>query len=164
MYYRKFPVPLYVFLFVLTLSKGVVAEAPKETIRSQAIFTSALDLLPEIDEESGKRWPKRYEEEIPVVGLPFYGFNLADVRKENYEALHENIKAQTEAVEQIGGELHLYTVAEFGEIYRVTFIMRYETFFIQNIDYQQLEKTWDEFGRIAEGYTWWAAPAEAENK
>ena len=158
MYYRKFPVPLYVFLFVLTLSKGVVAEAPKETIRSQASFTSAMDLLPEIDEKITKRWRKRYEEEIPVVGKPFYGINLADVRKENYEALYENIKAQTEAVEQIGGELHLYTVADYGEIYRVTFIMRYETFsFSQLEDRQGLSNTMDEFGRIAEGYTWWAS-------
>ena len=157
MYYRKFPVPIYVFLFVLTVSEGVVAEAPKETIRSQASFTSALDLLPKIDEKSGKRWTKRYEKEIPVVKKPFYGINLADVRKENYEELYENIKAQIEAAEQVGGELHLYTVADYEEIYRITFIMRYETFSIQNVDYQQLLNTWEEFGRIAEGYTWWAS-------
>ena len=105
---------------------------------------------------------------MPSIEPPFYGVNLVDVRRENYDAIFPNIERQTLAsATLLGGQLHLYSVTDYGEIRRVTWIIFYESFpdirgpalEQANEGPQDLADNWAEFANLAEGYTWWVTPA-----
>ncbi len=113
-------------------------------------------------------------------GSPYFGVNVADVRRENYDAMFENIQQQVQGAELLlGGRLHLFSATDYGELRRVIFIFSFETF----PDAETLRDTlsglgadlpgdanefpdiwtgselWTDFVRLAEGYTWWVMPA-----
>ena len=111
---------------------------------------------------------------MPSLEPPFYGVNLADVRREHYDALFANIRLQVQgAADLLGGRLHFYSVTDYGEIRRVIFIIYFETFpdsLAGLVPDQANEATrfpdiwtgsdiWSEFARLAQGYTWWVTPA-----
>ena len=116
---------------------------------------------------------------------PYYGVNVADVRRENYDALFQNVQQQVQGAELLlGGRLHLFSATDYGELRRVIFILYFETF----PDAETLRGTltglgldltedadvfpdmwtgsdvWTEFVRLAEGYTWWVMPALPANE
>ncbi len=110
---------------------------------------------------------------------PFYGVNLADVRREDYDAIYRNIELQVQgAAALFGGRLHLFSVTDYGEIRRVTFIFYFESFpdslagivpdqddgAGQFPDIWTGSELWTEFVRLAEGYTWWVMPALPESE
>ena len=111
---------------------------------------------------------------MPSLEPPFYGVNLVDVRREHYDKIFPNIQLQTQgAAEFLGGRLHFYSVTDYGEIRRVTWIIYFETFpdslgglapdqandVTQFPDIWSESDIWSEFARLAEGYTWWVTPA-----
>ena len=119
---------------------------------------------------------------MPSLEPPYFGFNLADVRRENYDAIYENIRQQEEgAAALFGGRLHLFSVTDYEEIRRVAFIFYFETFpdaatvnamlgvpvpeqSDEPIPFPNIwtgSELWTEFVTLAEGYTWWVTPALA---
>ena len=111
---------------------------------------------------------------MPSLEPPFYGVNLADARREHYDALFANIRLQVQgAADLLGGRLHFYSVTDYEEIRRVTFIIYFETFpdSLAGLvpdqantrpsfpDIWSGSDIWSEFARLAEGYTWWVTPA-----
>ncbi len=77
------------------------------------------------------------------------------------------------AADLLGGRLHFYSVTDYEEIRRVTFIIYFETFpdSLAGLvpdqantqpsfpDIWSGSDIWSEFARLAEGYTWWVTPA-----
>ena len=117
---------------------------------------------------------------MPTVESPYYGVNVVDVRREHYEAVFQNIKGQVQGAELLlGGRLHFFSATDYGEVRRVIFIIYFESFpgtqrVLENLrgagvdvptnatefpDIWTGTDLWTEFTRLAEGYTWWIAPA-----
>ena len=110
--------------------------------------------------------------EMPALSPPFYGINVADVRREHYDAIYANIEQQAQgAAALFGARLHLFSVTDYGDIRRVLFIFYFATMpdslseFIPGLaagefpDIWTGSELWEEFTRLAEGYTWWLTPA-----
>ena len=147
---------------------------------SQRDFASAFQLLPGVSPHTPD-WGGRFVREMPLLEPPYFGFNLADVRRENYDAIYENIRQQAEgAAALFGGRLHLFSVTDYEEIRRVAFIFYFETFpdaetvnamlglpvpeqSDEAIPFPNIwtgSDLWTEFVTLAEGYTWWVTPAQ----
>ncbi len=151
---------------------------------SQCEFETAFQLLPEISPEAPD-WGGRFRREMPSVPSPYYGVNVVDVRREHYDAVFQNIQGQVQGAEQLfGGRLHFFSATDYGEIRRVIFIIYFESFPATESVLEMLRAggmdvgddaseipdiwtgfdLWTDFTRLAEGYTWWIAPAMAEHE
>ena len=116
---------------------------------------------------------------------PYYGVNVADVRREHYDAIFQNIEQQVQGADLLlGGRLHLFSATDYGELRRVIFILYFETFpdaetvrdTLGGLGLDQADDAtefpdiwtgsglWTEFTRLAEGYTWWVMPALPANE
>ncbi len=151
---------------------------------SQRDFGSAFQLLPEVSPDAPD-WGGRFRREMPSVESPYYGVNVADVRREHYDAVFQNIEQQVQGAELLfGGRLHFFSATDYGDIRRVIFIIYFEHFpdtatVIETLRAGGLDvpddatkfpdiwtgfDLWTEFTRLAEGYTWWIAPAMSESE
>ena len=145
---------------------------------SQREFPSAFQPLPQMSPEA-PRWGERFAREMPALEPPYYGVNLVDVRREHYDAIFRNIELQVQgAAELFGGQLHFYSVTDYGEIRRVIFVIYFETFpdsvaglvadqanaGTEFPDIWSGSDLWSEFARLAEGYTWWVTAALPANE
>ena len=151
---------------------------------SQREFASAFQLLPAVSPEAPD-WGGRFRREMPSVPSPYYGVNVVDVRREHYDAVFQNIQGQVQGAELLfGGRLHFFSATDYGEIRRVIFIIYFESFPETESVLEMLRAggldvpadttefpdiwtgfdLWTEFTRLAEGYTWWIAPAMPESE
>lgn len=162
-------------------TEGEVAADLAES--SQRDFASAFRLLPEINPDA-PNWGERFRKEMPSVDSPYYGVNIADVRREHYDKALQNIKEQVQGAEQLfGGRLHFLSATDYGEIRRVIFIIYFEDFpdtanVVEKLRGAGLDivdptkfpdiwtgsEHWTEFTRLVDGYTWWIAPALEMNE
>lgn len=162
---------------------GIVNANEDDFVASQQDFTSAFQLLPEISPDA-PNWGERFRREMPTVESPYYGVNVVDVRQEHYDAVFQNIQGQVQGAEHLfGGKLHFFSATDYGEIRRVIFIIYFENFpdtpsVLETLrsagvdissdatefpDIWTAAPSWMEFTRLADGYTWWIAPAMPEN-
>lgn len=151
---------------------------------SQRDFPSAFQPLPEVSPEE-PNWAERFAREMPSLEPPYFEVNVADVRRENYDAIFQNIELQVQGANLLmGGRLHLFSATDYGELRRVMFILYFETFpdaktILDTLGAQGLDQAddanvfpdiwtgsdlWTEFVRLAEGYTWWVMPALPANE
>ena len=151
---------------------------------SQRDFFSAFQPLPAVNADAPD-WGGRFVQEMPSLQAPYYGINLADVRRENYDAIFRNIQQQAEgAAALFGGRLHLFSATDYGEIRRVIFVFYFESFpdaatVNAMLGVSRAEQSdeampfpdiwtgsdlWTEFVTLAEGYTWWVTPALAADE
>ena len=151
---------------------------------SQRDFGSAFQPLPEVSPEA-PHWGERFLREMPTLEPPYYGVNVADVRRENYDAIFQNIEQQVQGAELLlGGRLHFFSATDYEEVRRVMFIIYFATFpdtetvleTLRGAGVAQADDTtgfpdlwtesdlWKEFTRLAEGYTWWITPALPANE
>ncbi len=157
---------------------GIYYPAMSSSKSSHREFSSAFQPLPAISLDA-PRWGERFAREMPSLEPPFYGVNVVDVRREHYDAIFSNIRLQTQgAADLFGGRLHFYSVTDYGEIRRATWIIYFETFpdslgvsaadqasdVTRFPDIWSGSDMWSEFVRLAEGYTWWVTPALPANE
>ena len=171
------------FSYTATAADNAQATPDVEADRSsyQHEFTAAFEPLPPVSPDAPD-WGSRFREEMPSVASPYYGVNIVDVRRENYDAIVQNIRGQVQGAEfPMGGRLHFFSATEYGEVRRIIFIIYFESFpsaesLLTNLratgvdipasvsDFPDIwtgTEVWTQFTRLAEGYTWWIAPMSA---
>lgn len=103
-------------------------------------------------------WGMTIQMELGQTPAPYFGTNILDVKPENWDALVENARVQTEAAEKLGGRLHLWSVRDHGDLKRVVWINYYPTVAVADEDFMasdpRFATMWQEFCKLVENYRW----------